>query len=197
MKWEIDTDRVGSAAGERAVPRGQGVVSVAHPPHPNPSTTGRHDPDRTATRNGNAPSSVTLGGRRVPVERPRATLAVGGELRLDSYAVLLGRDLSSVDAAVVMIDGIVRAECVAKHPQAAASLREGLDQMFSVRRLGVGDRLAPTMSCTNLVESTLSVVADLTRRVKRWRDPKMVKRWVGVGMLEPNARFGQVRGGLR
>ena len=32
---------------------------------------GRHDPDRTATRHGSEAGSVTLGGRRVPVTRPR------------------------------------------------------------------------------------------------------------------------------
>ena len=338
---------------------------------------GRHDPDRPATRNGRAPGSVTLGGRRVPIERPRATLAEGGELRLDSYTVfsstdlltqlamermlagvatrrhglvaepigdelearsrgdsksavsrrfvsaskaklteLLGRDLSSIDAAVLMIDGIVFAECVcvaamvvttdgtkvpvglwdgdtenarvvkdlladlvarglryeegllvvidgakalasgvrsvfgthavvqrctlhkrrnvgdyldpitartvdsqlsrafndvdaargkkvadgiarqleAEHPSAAASLREGLDEMFAVRRLGVGDRLARSLTCTNIIESMISVVADLTRRVKSWRDPKMVNRWVGVGMLEAERSFRRVKG---
>ena len=32
---------------------------------------GRHDPDRTAVRHGTEAGSVTLGGRRVPVRRPR------------------------------------------------------------------------------------------------------------------------------
>jgi len=32
---------------------------------------GRHDPDRTATRWGHEPGSASLGGRRVPVSRPR------------------------------------------------------------------------------------------------------------------------------
>ena len=46
---------------------------------------GRHDPERTATRNGTAPGSVVLGGRTVPLRRPRATKAGGGEVHLDSY----------------------------------------------------------------------------------------------------------------
>lgn len=41
---------------------------------------GRHDPDRVAERNGSAPGSVVLGGRMVPVSRPRATLVGGGEI---------------------------------------------------------------------------------------------------------------------
>ncbi len=39
-----------------------------------------------------------------------------------------------------------------QHPDAAASLREGLDEMFTVRRLGLSDRLARTLSCTNAVD---------------------------------------------
>jgi transposase-like protein len=338
---------------------------------------GRHDPDRVATRNGTAPGSVALGGRTVPVERPRATMTGGGELVLDSYAVfsstdllhqlavermlagvatrrhaqvaepigaelealargdsrsaisrrfkaattkaldeLLARDLASLDVAALMIDGIVFAEvccvvalaittdgtkvpvglwdgdtenatvvtdlladlvsrglhyeagllvvidgakalasgvkkvfgrraivqrCVlhkrrnvasylpddlarvtdtklarafndtdpargkrvaegiarqleAKYPSAAASLREGLDEMFAVRRLGASDRLARSLSCTNSIESMISVVRTTTQRVKRWKDTKMVRRWVGAGMLEAERSFRRVKG---
>ena len=34
---------------------------------------GRHDPDRTMNRHGAEPATVTLGGRRVPVRRPRVS----------------------------------------------------------------------------------------------------------------------------
>jgi transposase-like protein len=338
---------------------------------------GRHDPDRVATRNGTAPGSVALGGRTVPVERPRATLSGGGELALDSYAVfsstdllaqlavermlagvatrrhadvaepigaeleglargdsrsaisrrfkaatakaldeLLARDLATLDVAALMIDGIIFAEvcCVvalaittdgtkvpvglwdgdtengtvvtdlladlvdrglryeagllvvidgakalasgvkkvfgrraivqrctlhkrrnvasylpddlgrvtdrklgrafndtdavrgkrvadgiarqleAKYPSAATSLREGLDDMFAVRRLGASDRLARSLSCTNSIESMISVVRTTTQRVKRWTDTKMVRRWVSAGMLEAERSFRRVKG---
>jgi hypothetical protein len=58
---------------------------------------GRHDPARAAVRHGREDGSVTLGGRRVPVTRPRARAAVGsGELAIASYelfssAEVLGR----------------------------------------------------------------------------------------------------------
>ena len=338
---------------------------------------GRHDPGRVATRNGSAPGSVALGGRMVPVERPRATMTGGGEVALDSYALfsstdlltqlatermlagvatrrharvaepigaeleavargdsrssisrrfkaattkaldeLLARDLGSLDVAALMIDGIVFAEvcCVvalavtadgtkvpvglwdgdtenatvvtdlladlverglrcedgllvvidgakalasgvkkvfgrraivqrctlhkrrnvrsylpdelagptdaklarafndtdasrgkrvaegvarqleARYPSAAASLREGLDDMFAVRRLGVGDRLARSLSCTNSIESMISIVRTTTERVKRWKDTLMVRRWVGAGMLEAERSFRRIKG---
>jgi putative transposase len=338
---------------------------------------GRHDPDRVATRNGSAPGSVVLGGRTVPVRRPRATRNEGGEVHLDSYAAfndrdllsqvavermlagvatrrhalvaepigkeleevakgdsrsaisrrfvaatteklaeLLASDLSVHDGAVLMIDGIMFHECccvvallitadgtkipvgvwegdtenttvvkhlladlverglrfeagllvvidggkalaagikrvfgkhavvqrcvlhkrrdvadyldpelarridrqlkaafndadaarglkVAKglaaqlereHPSAAASLREGLDDMFTVRRLGASDRLARSLSCTNNIESMISTVRLVSSGVKRWRDPSMVRRWVGTGMIEAQRSFRRIKG---
>ena len=47
---------------------------------------GRHDPQRRATRHGHERGSVTLGGRRVPVQRPRMRAADGcGELPVPTY----------------------------------------------------------------------------------------------------------------
>ncbi len=339
---------------------------------------GKHDPGRVAERNGAAPGSVVLGGRTVPVSRPRAVrVDGGGEIALDTYGVfasrdlltqvalermlagvatrrhglvaepvgealeersrstsksavsrqfktateaklgeLTSRDLSGVDVAAMMIDGIIFADCcvvvalaitsdgtkvpvglwegdtenttvvkdlladlvgrgvacndgvlfvldgskalaaavkrvfgdraliqrcilhkrrnlgaylpdgyarsidralakafndidparglrVAKgiaatldehYPSAAASLREGLEDMFTVRRLGASDRLARSLSCTNAVESMISVVGRLCGRVTNWKDPKMVRRWVGVGMLEAERSFRRIKG---
>ncbi|MGH8961962.1 MAG: IS256 family transposase, partial [Jatrophihabitantaceae bacterium] len=47
---------------------------------------GKHDPARTAVRHGTEAGSVTLGGRRVPVQRPRMRAADGsGELPVPAY----------------------------------------------------------------------------------------------------------------
>ena len=339
---------------------------------------GRHEPERTITRNGTAPGSVVLGGRTVPVRRPRAVRTDGsGEVVLDTWSLfssqdllsqlvvermlaapatrrhmlvgepvgqaieeaaratsksavsrrfvratqaklaeLLARDLSAVDVAVVMIDGVIFAgrccvvalvitadgtkipvglydgdtenkvvvtglladlvdrglrfergilcvidgskalaagvrkvfgdqalvqRCVlhkrrnladhlgkemaatidnklaaafsdpdparglrvckgiarqleADHPSASASLLEGLDDMFTVRRLGVSDRLARSLSCTNAIESMISVIRGLTGRVTKWKDTKMVNRWVAAGMLEAERSFRRIKG---
>jgi putative transposase len=338
---------------------------------------GKHDHSRQVERNGSAAGSVVLGGRTVPVRRPRAVLVEGGEVNLDTYAAfsskdlltqvalermlagvatrrhtlvaepigaeleakarsgsksavsrrfkaatetklaeLLGRDLGQLDVAAMMIDGIVFSECccvvalaittdgtkvpvglwegdtenkvvvtdllsdlvarglecpagvlfvldgakaldagvkkvfgdraliqrctlhkrrnvagylpseygrridaqlakafadtdarrglkVAKgiaaqlderYPSAAASVREGIDDMFTVRRLGAPESLARSLSCTNAVESMISVVQRLSGRVTNWKDPRMVTRWVGVGMLEAERSFRRIKG---
>ncbi len=340
---------------------------------------GKHDPDRVAERNGSAPGSVVLGGRTVPVRRPRAVRTDGsGEVGLDTYAVFSSSDLltqvalermlagvatrrhdlvaepigeaswrrwpgaarsrrspgasrrrprpswpswwpgtsPSLDVAAMMIDGVIFAECcivvalaittdgtkvpvglwegdtenttvvkdlladlvsrglsceagvlfvldgskalaagvgrvfgdraliqrcqlhkrrnvggylpkgyaasvdrqlakafadtdperglkVAKgiaaqlderYPSAAASLREGLDDMFTVRRLGPSAGLARSLTCTNAVESMISVVQRLCGRVTNWKGPRMTRRWVGAGMLEAERSFRRIWG---
>ena len=79
-------------------------------------------------------------------------------------------------------------------PDAAVSLREGLEDMFTVRRLGVGDRLAKTLISTNPIESMISVGKTTTRNVKRWRDGTMIKRWMAAGMLNAERGFRRVKG---
>ena len=57
-----------------------------------------------------------------------------------------------------------------RYPDAAASLREGLEDMFTVRRLGLSDRLATTLTNTNAIESMISICRSTAANVKRWRD---------------------------
>lgn len=40
----------------------------------------------------------------------------------------------------------------------------------------------------------ISVVRELTDRVKRWQDARMVRRWVGAGMLEAERSFRRIKG---
>jgi putative transposase len=54
---------------------------------------GRHNPDRTAVRHGHEAGEVTLGGRRVAVERPRVRTADGEhEVPLATYRHFADRD---------------------------------------------------------------------------------------------------------
>jgi len=107
----------------------------------------------------------------------------------------LAKAFNDADAArgKRVAEGIAR-QLEAKYPSAAASLREGLDDMFAVRRLGVSDRLARSLSCTNSIESMFSVVRTVTGRVKTWKDTQMVRRWVAAGMLEAERSFRRIKG---
>ena len=54
---------------------------------------GKHDPGRSAYRHGSEAGRVTLGGRRVPVQRPRVRSLEGAEVRLESYDTFGSVDL--------------------------------------------------------------------------------------------------------
>jgi len=82
----------------------------------------------------------------------------------------------------------------AKHPDAAASLREGLEEMFTVAGLGVTGRLRQSLTNTNCIESMISITRTTTHRVKHWRDGTMKKRWIAAGMLEAERSFRRLKG---
>ena len=68
---------------------------------------GRHDPERTAVRHGHRPGEVTLGGRRVGVERPRVRSADGAaELELSVYRHFADRDPLSRIVLERMLAGV-------------------------------------------------------------------------------------------
>jgi len=75
---------------------------------------GRHDPDRTMNRHGSQPASVTLGGRRVPVRRPRVRTIPDAdgddtperEVPLETYTTLAATDLLAEGIVARMLAGI-------------------------------------------------------------------------------------------
>jgi len=80
------------------------------------------------------------------------------------------------------------------YPGAAASLREGLEEMFTVARLGIDGRLAKTLTTSNPVESMISIARTTNRNVTRWRDGQMVLRWTAAGMLNAERSFRRIKG---
>jgi transposase-like protein len=81
-----------------------------------------------------------------------------------------------------------------EYPSAAASLREGLAEMFTVTRLQLSSSLSRGLVSTNVIESPHSGVRLRTRRVCRWRDGKMVLRWAAAALLLTEKNFRRLRG---
>jgi transposase-like protein len=79
-------------------------------------------------------------------------------------------------------------------PSAAASLREGLEETLTVKRLGIKGRLARTFETTNPIENLNSGVRRVAGRVKRCRHGAMALRWVATAALEAARGFRRVRG---
>ena len=81
-----------------------------------------------------------------------------------------------------------------EQPAAANSLREGLEECFTINRLGVPPSLHRCLATTNLIESPQSGVRLRTRRVCRWRDAAMVLRWVAGSFLATEKNFRRIMG---
>jgi hypothetical protein len=69
---------------------------------------GKHNPRRVAMRHGSQPGTVTLGGRRLGVRRPRVrgTGADGHEVPLESYAAFASTDLLAEGIVARMLAGL-------------------------------------------------------------------------------------------
>ena len=68
---------------------------------------GKHNPERTAVRHGHECGSVTLGGRRVGVQRPRVRAADGsGELQVAAYELFSGTEILGRLALERMLHGL-------------------------------------------------------------------------------------------
>lgn len=96
-------------------------------------------------------------------------------------------------------EGIAKLDKLAKwlereHPDAADSLREGMEECFTINRLDIPPSLHRCLASTNLIENPHSGVRRRTRRVCRWKNKSMAKRWAAAAMLATEKNFRRVMG---
>jgi putative transposase len=97
------------------------------------------------------------------------------------------------------LQGLARLEKVAqslerRHPSAAASLREGLTEMFTVNRLNLPMLLSRSLCSTNAIESSFSGARSKIRRVTHWQDGAMALRWAAAALLATQKKFRKIYG---
>ncbi|MBI9019436.1 MAG: transposase [Phycisphaerae bacterium] len=81
-----------------------------------------------------------------------------------------------------------------EHASAAGSLREGLDETFTINELKLPKELRRCLGTTNAIESPNSGIRSRTRRVKKWKDSTMVVRWVAASLLDMEKNFRRIMG---
>ena len=122
---------------------------------------GRHDPERTATRHGHGAGSVSLGGRRVPVQRPRMRAVDGsGELPVAAYELFSDTEVLGRMALDRMLAGLstrhygVGLEPVGARTEKAATAtsRSAVSRRFVAQtQTALAELLAADLSCLDLV----------------------------------------------
>lgn len=139
-------------------------------------------------------------GKRVEIQRcqvhkTRNVLDALPKAKRESVKKTLNQAYRTDDAkrAERMLDNLAR-QLEQEHPGAAASVREGLSETLTVKRLGLTGALERTFSSTNAAENLMGQVRDTSRRVKRWRGGQMILRWCAAGVLEAERRFHRVKG---
>lgn len=81
-----------------------------------------------------------------------------------------------------------------EHPQAAASLIEGIEELFTVNALGLTPSLMRCLTSTNVIENPNGRVRAIARNVTRWRDAQMIERWAAVCFLQAEKGWRKVHG---
>lgn len=99
-------------------------------------------------------------------------------------------DAESAEAALRALADLLEKE----YPGAAASLREGLEETLTVRRLQVSERLQRSLRSTNPLESAISGYRRTAGRVARWCNGEQALRWTAAGLLEAETRFRRIAG---
>jgi len=119
---------------------------------------GKHDPDRTSTRHGTGPGSVTLGGRRVPVSRPRVHAVDGsGELPVPAYEVFNGTELLGKMAMERMLAGV----STRRYPAALEPVGHGVEEQARSTSRSAVSRKFVTMTETALADVLARDLTDL------------------------------------
>jgi len=79
------------------------------------------------------------------------------------------------------------------HADAAASMREGLEETLTVLKLELPPTLRRFFATTNCIENLIGTVRHVTRNIKRWRNGDMRRRWIGLGLLRAAERFRRIK----
>jgi putative transposase len=96
-------------------------------------------------------------------------------------------------------EGIAKLEQLAQwldqsHPDAAASLREGLEEMFTINRLGLPPKLCRCLGSTNIIENGHSGSRRRSGRVTNWQDGSMVLRWAAASHVAAEKNYRRLTG---
>lgn len=93
---------------------------------------------------------------------------------------------SALEHLVAELDGI--------NQSAAASLREGIEEILTLHRLGVFANLGRSFKTTNCLENVNGLVEERCAKVDCWKNSHQRHRWLATALLEIEPRLRTVCG---
>jgi putative transposase len=85
-------------------------------------------------------------------------------------------------------------ELEVSYPDAARSVLEGLEDSFTVNRLGLPPLLVSSLDSTNIIESSNGTIRSITGRLKNVLSADQALRWASTALLEAEIGFRVLRG---
>ena len=80
------------------------------------------------------------------------------------------------------------------YDEAAGSLREGMEETLTVVKLALPELLRKSLATTNAIENLNSTIRRVSRNVKRWKSPSMIRRWTALGVVTAEKKFHRIKG---
>ncbi|HKA29098.1 MAG TPA: hypothetical protein VKH82_06980 [Candidatus Binatia bacterium] len=68
------------------------------------------------------------------------------------------------------------------------------DETLILQRLGITGALYRMLRSTNAIENLNGLLGHFVRHVRRWRDGRMLVRWIAAGLQEVRRGFRRLRG---
>jgi transposase-like protein len=93
---------------------------------------------------------------------------------------------SALEHLIAELDGM--------NQSAAASLREGFEEILTLHRLGVFAQLGRSFKTTNCLENINGLVAERCDKVDYWKNSNQRHRWLAAALLEIEPRLRTVCG---
>src|SRR5215203_5006390 len=119
---------------------------------------GRHIPGRTGVRHGHENGEVTLGGRRVPVSRPRARTADGErEVELQAYEHFVARD----QLADVMLERMLAGVSTRRYARTGEPVGSDIDDVARSTSKSAVSREFVSRTRENLIDLMSRPLSDL------------------------------------
>ena len=80
------------------------------------------------------------------------------------------------------------------YDEAAGSLREAMEETLTVVKLALPALLRQSLATTNAIENLNGTIRRVSRNVKRWKSPSMVRRWTALGVVTAQKGFRRIKG---
>ena len=80
------------------------------------------------------------------------------------------------------------------YDEAARSLSEGMEETLTVLKLALPELLRKFLATTNAIENLNGTIRRVSRNVKRWKSPSMIRRWTALGVVTAEKKFRRIKG---